>query len=54
MQMQVEAFLNSTLNPQTEFMELYYRYAKVKAEVNKMTEERDKAAAKASGRMSKA
>ena len=50
--MQVEAFLSVSIDRETEFLDLYYKYAKVKAEVNKMKEEQEKIAQRRQGLMS--
>lgn len=42
MQMQVEAYLNTTIDDSMEFRALYYRYAKVKEELRKQEEEANK------------
>ncbi len=39
MQMQIEAYLNVTIDKDMEFRALYYRYAKVKEELRKQEEE---------------
>jgi uncharacterized membrane protein (DUF106 family) len=53
METQIEAFLNVNIVPNMEFNSLYYKYAKVKAEVNKLKDEQEKAMQRRSGMMSR-